>query len=503
MKRLPTLPLLLLPFITVAQTQSTDLLALEPEMANGYVIIDSKKANDLGVVDLEVSVWADELISGSVASRLIETFSVVDPLYGHADPVALSSRAPKETIRYQLTGYDSNGFIVFDHDGLRPGGWGWPEVCRSSCNSLGYAWAVVAFSDGAQTFMELHDGTENGSFYYFYVKNTDWPVFSVHDPTDFGFGVCCWSQLFTNTDLTDIISFNVAPPGARDLFGYNIGNVAARGIRKDKGPWRGLDAFTENYTQPSEVCGEDELVAIYNSDSFVQNTMNIMDMDPLSCMAFLQSGNGSAPGCLTLPIQGNLNAWVQSVLSCFGISDLNSTVLPQLLHSTSVIQWANGQVEPLIDIVYPTEKDPKLVSIPRTHLQPGLYEFRIALTDGRIIRHFEEFQTSTTITASFAPFINANIYPVPVTRSSFAIDFDLPGAMSMNITILNNNGTVYHAESLSFDLPGRNKHVVRMTSQWPAGLYHAVFQFPDGSSNSLSGSSKNLSTTFSDTILTS
>jgi len=39
-------------------------------------------------------------------------------------------------------------------------------------------------------------------------------------------------------------------------------------------------------------------------------------------------------------------------------------------------------------------------------------------------------------------------------------------------------------EQLNFDLPGRNKHVVRMNPAWPSGLYHAIFQYGDGSSTS-------------------
>lgn len=53
--------------------------------------------------------------------------------------------------------------------------------------------------------------------------------------------------------------------------------------------------------------------------------------------------------------------------------------------------------------------------------------------------------------------------------------------MTVNMTVVNNMGVNYYSETVQFDLAGRNKHVVKMTEPWPNGLYHAHFQFPNGS----------------------
>jgi hypothetical protein len=77
-----------------------------------------------------------------------------------------------------------------------------------------------------------------------------------------------------------------------------------------------------------------------------------------------------------------------------------------------------------------------------------------------------------------------NIYPVPVRDQIFALDFDIAWPMEIAMTIVNNTGAPYLAETLSFELAGRNKHVVKMQTPWPAGIYHAIFQFSDGSTTS-------------------
>jgi hypothetical protein len=47
-------------------------------------------------------------------------------------------------------------------------------------------------------------------------------------------------------------------------------------------------------------------------------------------------------------------------------------------------------------------------------IEPGLYEFRIRLKNGTILRHFEEVTEQTFMTADFSEFVDINIYPVPV-----------------------------------------------------------------------------------------
>jgi hypothetical protein len=139
---------------------------------------------------------------------------------------------------------------------------------------------------------------------------------------------------------------------------------------------------------------------------------------------------------------------------------------------------------PVVSIPIPTDKDPKLIPVPKTVLQPGLYEFSISMDDGTIMRRYQDFSSQVVINADFAAFSIINIYPVPV-KDSFAVDFDLLAPMDINMTVVDNMGHTYYQKALHFPLAGRNKHVVDMTPQWPSGLYHAIFQYADGSSESL------------------
>lgn len=154
-----------------------------------------------------------------------------------------------------------------------------------------------------------------------------------------------------------------------------------------------------------------------------------------------------------------------------------------------VRRWDEGKAIDVVNIPIPKTPDgmaidPKLIQVMKQELTPGLYEVMVPLTDGRIIRHFEEIDESIIIGASFASFASVNIYPVPVKDHVFALDFNIAWPMEIGVTIVNNLGTPYHSETLDFELPGLNKNVVKMQTPWPAGIYHAVFQFSDGSSSS-------------------
>jgi hypothetical protein len=129
--------------------------------------------------------------------------------------------------------------------------------------------------------------------------------------------------------------------------------------------------------------------------------------------------------------------------------------------------------------------DPRLVKVPRTVVQPGLYEAKVILKNGQILRHFEEFTSPVVFNSRFASFVDVNIYPVPVTGKRFAVDFELLYPMMMGLTILDNVGNTMYTANYQYAQPGRHKEVVEMNPLWNNGLYHAVIQYPDGSSETV------------------
>lgn len=479
-----------------AQTNYRELLAVDPDMANGYVIIDQKKADGLNAIEVQVDAYAYKMSgTGEMESRKLGTVQIEDRHYGAPDPNWFSELQSDEVLRYHVQATDGSGTTVYDQTGLRPGGGAWPELCRQTCNSIGYAWTLIGYDVGGyQSYIDIVNGVEeDGGYFYFYVRGSEWEDFSTDpntQPSAFGLGGL-WSQILNNNTQVEVIHIP-ATLQMRGLNGYPINanyGESAYGIRKGKGPWENLWQWTENFGQSAPIC--DILVERYNSDVLVQNALIGNDpptstMPNLTCDAQYSggTGNGGWP-CAQMEVNGDLMSWVQDVLECQGISTLSSTVLTELSR-VLVNNWTINTSLPMLDIKMPTEKDPKLVPVKKTSLVPGLYEFMLVLNSGRIIRHFEHFEDPFTVYASFASFVGVNVYPVPVKESTFAIDFSIPSPMDIDVLVVDNNGDQYYGESLSFEISGRNKHVVKMDSEWPEGLYHAIFTYADGSSETTS-----------------
>ncbi|MBL7962708.1 MAG: hypothetical protein JNM31_02575 [Flavobacteriales bacterium] len=102
------------------------------------------------------------------------------------------------------------------------------------------------------------------------------------------------------------------------------------------------------------------------------------------------------------------------------------------------------------------------------------------------MRKYVAFDEAVVLNSNFASFADITIYPVPVVEQTFSIDFDLLVPLNINLNIVNNMGVVYHTKQLQFAQAGLNKYVVNLSGSWPSGLYHAIFNYPDGSSETRS-----------------
>jgi len=492
------------------QTQAQDawrqVLSVDPLEARGYFIINPEKAASLGLATLQVDIVADHYgTGGQLESRPLESFTITNGHFGHITKGILQGLETGETWHYELHGASELGIPVVDVSSIRPGGWAWPEWCRQTCVSNQYAWAVVGYSDGAQTFLELHDARDpvTGSAYYFYVPAAQWNEFKSNnpDPSVFGLGEE-WSWYETAVVLgpeqIDVLKLTSLAWGSQAMNGYAIGaNYAGQpgwAIRKDRGPWRNLYAYTETMAEPGLICLN--LKDYYNGDPLV--TANRLSHNPdiplLTCMAptvfgvGISWGNNAPHPCETVgyvEAQGQVFDWIQSVEDCYGELEW-ADGWENELHGLSIRRWDNPGLTLMADVTLPANKDTKLTPFPRIQLDPGLYETTVYLEGGHVYRHFEAFEVPIILTADFAAFADINIYPVPVSGGRFSIDFDLEYAAEIEVTIVNNMGTEYHHKLLDFELAGLNKHVVEMQAPWPAGLYHAHFEYADGSSESIS-----------------
>ncbi|MFZ1694832.1 MAG: hypothetical protein WAT74_16660 [Flavobacteriales bacterium] len=179
--------------ITLVQLQAQEawqgILAIDPMRANGYFIIDPIKASNQEVAYLRVDVVIDKVLAGGGLQRtVVESLSLNENPYGHLNPALLSDLKEDESWHYELEGFDMQGTPVVTGSSFG-GGPVWPEACRETCVSNQYAWALVAYSDGAQTYIEINNATDPdyGEYYYFFVPDNQWPTFkNNHAPSDFG-----------------------------------------------------------------------------------------------------------------------------------------------------------------------------------------------------------------------------------------------------------------------------------------------------------------------------
>jgi len=491
-----------------AQEDYRTLLSTDPWMSNGYFIVDYAKLQGMGATTVQVDIPVDKVVGGGTPERrTLQTFNITNGLFGKVDPQLLASLSAEETAHYRLRAFTTNGTVVVDHSSVPVGGWAWPEACRTTCHSNLYAWSLVGYSNGAQTGMELHNGTEEGSYFYLYVPSSLWDDFKEQNlPADFGldhiwpFYELTQNGLFGQPQV-DVVRHTTTPPGALMLNGYPVaGNYSTGGswaIRLDRGPWRDLYGWTNNYSQPSEVCNIMEV--LYNQDPLIENarTAHNPDIPIVTCDA-MPNGSGGVPwggpgpfdpcGGISLwdqGIDGSLSIWTLATIDCFTHANEPSGSGLSGVHSIRVNNWAEDRSTNVITVVLPTDKDPKLIPVPKTQLVAGLYEVMIVMDDGRMIRHFEDLGSEATVGADFAAFTHITVYPVPVKDKYFALDLDLLVPMDIELSIVNNMGLPYHHQSLEFEEAGRNKSVVQMTSIWPNGIYHAIFQFEDGSTESV------------------
>lgn len=295
--------------------------------------------------------------------------------------------------------------------------------------------------------------------------------------------------------------------GMPSYLGYIHGEQAGAGkaVRKAKGPWCNFYAVTDPLVGDDYCTDTEILIAHFNSDDGVLIQLSQNDLPSISCGAALLDGGG--PGwnewgagglglCITWDHSNGTEdadgdgvvdpvGWVAQVVDCpitappfyqDGLADVSSI---------DIKPWSTATPGSLVHITIPNADDPRLVPVPRTVLPAGLYEYMVVMNDGIIWRKFQSYDHPITISASFASFTDVAVYPVPVSGTSFSVDFELLAPMDVHITVVNNQGTTYYTKNVVFDLPGRNKHVINMVNQWPSGLYHVLAQYPDGSSETI------------------
>ncbi len=507
--------LLLLAITAQAQQPFEQILRTNPYLSNGYFIVDTDKAAQLNVSRIEVDIFTRKLLpGGGVQVTPVQHFIISGTHYGHVDPALLLGLDVDEQVTYSLTAYDGNNDIVVDilgHSGEPP----LPPVCQSLCSRNRFGWKLTAYSDGFFTTIDI----QNPGL-YFYVKASNWSDFKLlNDPVHYGFySAAGWGQFDNPNPAPNVDCFKLLTPplGAKDENGYTLGNYNGPvwAVRKDKGEWRDLWQYSEHVSLGA-MCDASGLYLkdYYNANGVVQAAILDLPGNPgeLACPGGAMY-TGLGPGGNSLDVNctwteftnneyvleedGSISvvAHVLYVLSCNeGSTPPSGSNVGLLADVSSVVinRWDADEMVGIMTVAVPKASngplDPRKIYIPRTRLTPGFYEMMIVMDDGQIIRHFEEVTETVVVGARFSSFADIVVYPVPVDARTFAVDLDLLVPMDIQMTVVNNMGVTYYTKALSFTVEGWNKHVVSMgINPWPNGLYHAVFQFADGSTQSIS-----------------
>jgi hypothetical protein len=451
-------------FLALAQSNWSALFRADPELSDGYFILDHAKTTDKGIHQVKIEILATEILpNGTERTSVIEELSLGEDFYVRADHSRWNELREQYRIHYRAYGLNTLGDIVTDVQSLCDGCTPWPEVCRETCESNLYAYSVVAYSNGAQAVLELHEAVVNGDYARLYVKASDWQDFQdMFDPWEhFGIGGGTWSQilLFGQQGVEPYASQvmrlqypdQVPPPGARNYMGYLLGPVTENvfAIKKGKGPWQDFFAYTEVMAAQA-VCngqGAGHLRTVYNADDLVQNALANYGLPPLACAGMMMSGGGLSWGsgyndwCTEYHIEEQTwgdppNYLTDVTISVVGCVNVTFGFNPyEIWHPTLasgsgpngeytladvanivVGHWTGNARTEVISVPVKGVGDPKLLKVSKTEVPGGLYDFTIIMNDGRILTRFIEFDGPTLLNADFAAFTQVNIYPVPGSR---------------------------------------------------------------------------------------
>ena len=522
---------------TLGQNNPRDLFVIDPYEANGYFITSPDLLDQLGAANIHVDIVSRANDgNGGTNTTILQSFDLDrTTLHSHVLASVIETLPAGAEVAYDAYARNGNNNVVGEIHAWRPG----PvlsEKCNLICEQNRHGWKLTAYADGGNgnTAIEI---TNPARYFFVTTHNGHWEQFKQLNQAEW-YGLDDWSNYdcYQESCAESIDCFRIQAPtspgtqasacvGLPDENGYPLpptaGNSGCWAIRKDKGAWRDLhQSATEVYSLGSMCDGQPgtgsaNLLASYNADDLVENAIATLNPNPgpLNCpngsLSSVSDSPGSGPsvGCSWIPFltnsavedaDGNVEI-IEEVLYALhceeggsGSSWPSSASVNEMLSRVGGIVirlWADGKATDVVNIPIPKTADgkaidPKLIKVVKAELAPGLYEVVVPLNNGLILRHFEQIDQTIVVGASFASFVQMNIYPVPVRDQIFALDFDIAWPMEIAMTIVNNTGAPYLAETLSFELAGRNKHVVKMQTPWPAGIYHAIFQFSDGSTTS-------------------
>jgi hypothetical protein len=300
----------------------SDVLRTDPYLSNGYFIINPTKYQSLDLDHINIDmILATPNTSGGITKQTIQSFSITNGFQGHADMAFLQTLQSDQRVYYRLRGYTDTGSVPIDFEGLEVGGQSLPRVCGQTCLSTNYSWTIDVYASGGEAIMEMRDGTVNGSYDYFYIKDANWPQFTQqYTSTTFGMhDGGSWSDILDLNLTTEVVHLPVSAPDFRNEVGVPFGtgySGPAYAVAKHAWPWEGPVLQSNVLINNSGVwCsegGSDIIRSLFNADGAVQNSLAQYGLSPIACNA--------------LPGPWGGITWGGSFTSCTSVTTLESVV---------------------------------------------------------------------------------------------------------------------------------------------------------------------------------
>ena len=121
------------------------------------------------------------------------------------------------------------------------------------------------------------------------------------------------------------------------------------------------------------------------------------------------------------------------------------------------------------------------MEMPEFTLEPSLYTFGIALSNGEYRPIILELTEKMSNSVTQSEYLGVSIFPVPIEENRFTVSLTAYLSMNFKYSVLDHNGVAIYKESFKLKQGQEWKHVVKTEAPIPSGTVLHRFEFEDGS----------------------
>lgn len=504
-----------------AQTQSP-LIRIKPDVGQGYLVLNQHAR-------LEVEKWVITINQHHFAMDGSSTVKPVDEVVLGENrnywKVPTTYLGPKGNYSLTVAGLDIDGELV-ETEGpvvigtLRPddGSQPFEDGCRWVCNGIWYAWEVKQAVNPTmplsgpsyfwvqQAIDEIDDNLNIGIPYYRYMSLSAFESLcpNADSPNSIN-GIPC-SSLIPPIHTTDVLANSITDP-YYDENGSVVQSEYVVGVMKGLGPWNGTNPWTTPMLNLGiTACAEIDLFPHWGAN--IMNTYapnvpvnagytgpNDPVYQPLTCTPSLspnddQMNIGNVAGCLHSVIQTYIDSLgVGSSFSVFQAMDDCFTGFGPVPIDEDWEFERIGNISKVVfhDLTNPTQTEatfdfsPNASPIGEITLGQGLHVMTVQSVGKAYVPVVFELSEKITLNVTMADLFGVTVYPVPIVSDEYTLLMNSADNLDFNYELVDHHGLVLNNEKFSMRKGEQRKHLVRVKTGIPNGLYAHRFIFSDGS----------------------